>query len=170
MNQSNVIHTERCLQSCHLIELIQHYTCVCITFHVNNYTHTVTVRLIIRIRDTLYFLIVHKVSDVFNQFCLVYIIRYLGYYDLIMRLSGFYFSFCTHNYTSTTCQICFTNTAYTIYISACRKVWSFNKFHQLFYRNFRIIDICITSIDYFRKIMRRHVGSHTYSNTGCTIY
>ena len=49
MNQSNIIYAKRCLQSCHFIEFVQHYTCICITFDVNNNAHTVTVRLIVGI-------------------------------------------------------------------------------------------------------------------------
>ena len=87
-----------------------------------------------------------------------------------MCLSAFNFSFRTHNYTSATCQICFAYPTHTIYISASREIRCFDKFHQFLYRNFRIINICITCFNHFRKIMRRHIGSHTNSNTGCSVH
>ena len=86
-----------------------------------------------------------------------------------MCLSGFNFRFCTHYYTSTTCQISFTYSADTIYITTCREIRSFDISHQFLYCDFLIINICFTSINYFRKIMRRHISCHTYRNTGSTI-
>ena len=87
-----------------------------------------------------------------------------------MCLSAFDFGFRTHNYTSSSSQICLAYTTHTIYKPTSRKIWCFDKFHQFLYCNFRIINICFTCFNYFRKIMRRHIGSHTYSDTGCSVH
>ena len=87
-----------------------------------------------------------------------------------MCLSCFNFSFSTHDHTSATCQICFTYPTYTIYIPTCREIRRFNKVHQLFYSNLRIIDICVTCLNYFHKVVRGHISSHSYCNTRCSIH
>ena len=53
---------------------------------------------------------------------------------------------------------------------SCRKVRCFDIVHQLFYGNLGIIKICITSIDNLGQVVRWHIRSHTYSNTGSAIY
>ena len=86
-----------------------------------------------------------------------------------MCLSGFDFCFRAHNHASASRKIGFTYAAYAIYISSCREVGRFYIFHQFLYGHIFIVKICFAGIDDFRQIMGRHVGCHTYSNTGSTV-
>ena len=169
MYQSNIVHPERSLQSRHLEQLIQYDACIGITFHIDHDTHTLTVRLIVYIRNTFYLLFVHQSSDTFNQLLLVYVIRNLVYDNLVMSRMRFDFRLGTHNHTSTSGLISIAHPADTINISSGREIGSLDVVHQAVYINIIIINVSNTCIYHLRQIMSRHVGSHTHGNTRSTI-
>ena len=82
----------------------------------------------------------------------------------------FDFSFCTHDNSATTCFVGFAYTADTIYITTSREIRCLDVLHQTICINIIVINVCNAGIDYFRQVMSRHVGSHTYGNTRCTVY
>ena len=83
---------------------------------------------------------------------------------------SFYLSLSTHHYSTTSGFVSIAYPAYTIYISTCREIRCFYILHKPFNINIIIVNVSNTCIDYFRKIMSRHIGCHTYCNTGCSIY
>ena len=62
MYQCNIVHTKRCLQHCHLVELVEYNAGICITFYINNDTHTFTVGFVISIGNTFNFLFVGQIG------------------------------------------------------------------------------------------------------------
>ena len=66
MYQCHIVYTERCLQQCHLVELVQYYAGVGVTLHVDDDTHAFTVRLIIGVGNALYSLFVGQIGNRFD--------------------------------------------------------------------------------------------------------
>ena len=87
-----------------------------------------------------------------------------------MCRTSFNFCSCTHDNATATCKICLAYATHTIYISSCWKIGSFHIVHQLLYLDIVVLDVCDASINNLWKVVRRHIGCHTYSNTRCTVY
>ena len=169
MDQSNTVDTERSLQGCHFKQLVQNNAGIGITLHIDDNTHAFTVRLIINIGNTIDLFIADHLCNTLDKFCLIDIIRYLAYHNLVMCVTSLNFSLCTHHDTSTSSLISFADTIYTIYISSRRKIRSFYILHQTCRVNIIIIDISHTGINYLRKVVRRNISCHTYRNTRSSI-
>ena len=75
----------------------------------------------------------------------------------------------THHYTTSTCMKSFLYAIIPVNNTTCWKIRSFYMSYQLINFNVIIIDIRNRAVNYFCKIMRRHIGSHTYRYTRCAI-
>src|SRR5205807_7233658 len=53
--------------------------------------------------------------------------------------------------------------------AAGREVRPFHVFHQLFGRDFRIVDLCTDSINHFAEIVRRNIGRHAHGDAGSAV-
>ena len=90
--------------------------------------------------------------------------------DLLMIVFCFDFSFTADDNSSTTRFVSLCHSVIAIYSSPGWEIRSFDVFHQSWYINFPFrINVCHTSVQYFRQIVRRHIGCHSDSNTRRTI-
>ena len=85
---------------------------------------------------------------------------------------GFCFdvSFRTDDYTAAAGFVCFAYAGISVNCTTCRKVGSLDVLHQLLNCYFRIFKNGNRSIDGFGKVVRRHICSHTYGDTGRSIH
>ena len=150
MYQCNIVHTKRCLQHCHLVELVEYNAGICITFYINNDTHTFTVGFVISIGNTFNFLFVGQIGYILNQFSFVDTIGNFCHNDFIVRRTSLNFGSSTHYDTSASREIGFANTAHTVYIASGREIRSFDIRHQLFYIDVIVFNVCNTSVNNLR--------------------
>src|SRR5690606_1194043 len=63
-----------------------------------------------------------------------------------------------------------THTVVTINNTSCGKIRRYDVLHKLIYSDLTVVYILTDGIYRFRKVVRRHIGGHTYGNTGRTVY
>ena len=168
-HESDVVDTEIRLQLSHLEELVEQYIGIYSLLHINHDAHTLTVRLVVDIGNALNLLVVRKLCDVLDQLCLVDSIRYLGSNDALIVAVCLNLCFRTYHDTSATRLISILYAVVAIDDTTCREVRSLDILHELWDGDVWIVDICANTIYYFREIMSRHIGCHTYGNTVGTI-
>ena len=81
-----------------------------------------------------------------------------------MRVAAFYLRFCPHDDAPTAGFISIPYTLYTVNICACWEIGGFDIFHQAICINFRIVNICATTINDFSKVMCGNVCRHADGN------
>ena len=158
------------MQCGHLEQLVQNDISVSVFLHIYHNAHTVAVAFVIGVAYTVELAFLHQICDVLNKLCLVDTVRNFCDNNLVVCLTAFNFSFRTHHNTSATCLVCVTHTLYSIYIRPGREVRCFYILHKPVHINVRIVYICTASVNYFAKIMRGYVGSHTHSNTVSAVH
>ena len=141
-----------------------------ITTNLNNNSY-IALRLIRNASNTFNFLLIGQFCNILHQFWLHDAIRQFSNHNtlatIIFRL---YICIGANHDSSATGLKRISNARNTINSTACREVRSFYILHQSLNVNLRIVDICHTTINHFAEVMRRHIRSHTYGNTTCTIH
>ena len=169
-DEGYAVDTEGGLQLSHLEQFVEHHAGIGIALHINHDAHTVLVRLVVNIADTVNLLLAHEASDILDKLGLVNAIWNLGYDDLVVVRVGLNLGLGTHHNASTARLIGVAHATHTIYITAGGEVRSLYILHQVLRGKLGIVDISYTCIDYLAKVMSRHIGSHTYRNTCGTIH
>ena len=171
VHQCNIVDTERRLQSCQLIQFVQHHARIGISLDINNDTHTATVRLVVYIGNTFDTFFIYQISDIFDQFRLINKVGNLGDNDLLVIAFHFDFGFTAQDDTSPACLESVFYTGISIDSRASREIRSFDILHQICHFHFSAgIDEGHTAIQHLAKVMCRHVCRHTDGNTGTAIY
>ena len=165
IDQCNAVDRERRLHGCHLVELVKDNIGVGIALYIYNNAHTLTSRLVVYIRYAGNLAFLNKVGNASNKVGLVYTIRYLGYYNLVVRIAALDFALGTHHNASATSLISLFNSSQTIYICTGREIRSLDVLHKFIGIDVWIVDIGTASVYYLTKVVCRNVGSHTYGNT-----
>ena len=168
--QSDAVNRERALQRCHLEQLVQDDVGVGVFLHVDDYAHTVAVALVVGVAYAVELAFLNQVGNVLYELGLVYAVRYLRDYNLVVRVSALNLGLCTHYDASATSSIRVAHALYTIYICPCGEVGSLDVAHQSVHVNVRIVNICAASVDYLAQVVRRYVGSHAHGNTVAAVH
>ena len=158
------------------VEQIQNHIRIYITAQLDTDTHTLTVRLITKIRDSINFFISYKLCDFLDQSCFVDHVWKFGHNNTVFTiLHWFYICDCTNSDFSTSGAVSFVNSGRS---KNHRSGWKI----RTFYNTQKFFDICPTILYYFvvdnfynsmnhlSQIVRRNVCCHTNSNTGCSVY
>ena len=179
LHKCNAVHREARLEGSIFVELIEHYLRIRITFDLNDYTH-IAFGLVTNTRDTLDLLIINQVSDILYEIRLHYAIWQLANHDTLATIVlGFNLCFGADDNTSTTCLIGITYTLVAIDSTTCWEVRRFDMLHEfchsdrlylwVLHASYRVLHICDTTVNHLAQVVCRHIGSHTHSNTTCTI-
>ena len=111
--------------------------------------HTVSVRVILDICDTVNSFALSHFSNAENKLCLVYLIGYLcndNFESAVFFLN--YLSLCTDGYLSTACGIGCPDAAFAHYDAACGEIRSLDMLHYIVKCSIRVIDHAVNSINY----------------------
>ena len=82
----------------------------------------------------------------------------------------FDFGLCPHHDTSASGFVGIAHPTYTIYISSRREVGRLDVLHQAVHINIVVVNVSHTGINHFAQVVGRHVGSHTYGDTRCSVH
>ena len=167
--QRNVIDTERGLKRSIFVKHVQNYVRNCIVFKFVNDSETLSVGLVTDFVDSRNLLILHQFSSSCNHFCFVDLVRNFGYDDRVTVSDFFEIYFCTQNDTAFSGVEGIAHSVVTVNNSAGWEIGGDDVLHELINRNFVIINIRYNRINTLGKVMRRHIRSHTHSNTRCAI-
>ena len=170
VDQSHIVDAERWLQSRHLIELIEYNVWVGIALQANHDAHSLIVALIVYIGNAVNLLFIYKIGYILDKLGTVYIIRKLGYDNVLVIGLRLNFSLCTNHDSSTTCFKSLLNTVISVYRTAGGEIGSLDVVHKPLNWKFGVVDQRHCRIQWLGKIVRRHVGSHTYGDTRCSVY
>ena len=163
--------TEATLQRGLLKQSVQHYLGISILFQLNYDTHTVTVSLVPQIADTLQPLILYLIGNIADHLPFIYLIRQLSNNNTdAVFIKFFKFRPGANNHLAAAGGVSRTNTAATHNDTAGGEIRAGDMLHQIRHSHFRIIQHTDASIDHFRQVMGRNIGSHANGNTGRTVY
>ena len=128
--------------------------------------HTLTVGVVLDVRDTLNPLVLNKVRDIFNKPCLVNLVRQLAYDNFKSAVLCFdNLGLCADGDFALTCGVGGSDSASAHDNSACRKVRTGNTFHKLGQLDVGVVNIRAGGVDSLTEIMRRNFGRHTNGDT-----
>ena len=149
-----------------LIQVIQHHIRHRITLQIKNNTHSLTIRLITNLRNTLDTLIIHQIRTLLNQRSFINHVRNLRHNYLLFTILIRIKCRISTNYDTTSTRLkCIFNPLNTVYGTSCWKIWRLDVLHQLRYRNVTIINICSNTINHLSQVVWRHIRRHTHRNT-----
>ena len=168
-HEGNRIDSEGCLKCSEFEELIQHNIGILTTTHIDYNAHTLTVRLIVDVRDAVYLSFLRELSYVRTEFGSIRAIGNLANDYLIVKRSCFNLCLGTHDNASAS-RLVGTSDAFRSHdIATCGEVRTFDVLHQPVQIDVRIVNIGNSSIDDLTDVMRRDIGCHTNGNTRSTI-
>ncbi len=166
VNKSHVVDRERRLHGRHLVELVEHYVGIGILTQFYHDAHTLAcVRLVVEVGDTVEFLVIYKLGDIFDKLGFVNAVGYLANNYNLMLFLLLDFGFGTHHDASAAGGVRLLDSGIPVYGAAGREVRRRKIVHQPFRVYFRIVNVSQACVDGLRKVMRRHIGGHTYGNT-----
>ena len=168
-HKRNTIDGKARLQAGHLIKLVEHDIGVLSTLHIDHNAHTIAVRLIIDIGNTLYLLLIRKRGNGAAQVGRVGAIRYGTDDDFVVLHTGFDFGFGTKDYATAPRLVGTLNTHVAHDVSPRGEVRTFDVVHEPFGVDVRIVDISNRSIYDFAQVVGRYIGGHTHSDTRGTV-
>jgi len=163
---------ERTLHLGLLVEMIEDYLGVLITFQVNDNSHPVTVRLVPEVGNPLQLLLPHQLGNLDHQIRLVHLIRNLGHNDRLPLGLFLGFNKCPgpHLYDAAAGLVTRDNTLATINETTGGKIRTRNNLDQLFEGELRIADKGDDPVDYLREIVGRDIGGHADRYSGGTVH
>ena len=174
VNQCQHICTERFLQRCIFIQLVQDNIGIGIFFHFNDDLDIITGGCIVQIADAFHTFVFHQFCDLFDQTQFIDHVRDLCYHDTFSAVVFFNLRCGTHNDLAAACSVSRTDAALAQDIRACGEVGAFDVFHQFFHICFPAIDLVIDhaddTIDDLAQVMGRDIGRHTNGDTAGTIH
>ena len=164
---------KRPLHGSALIQIGENFIRIGVFRELNYNPHSLAVAFVSQVGDTIKFSRTHQVSDTLNQGSLVgHVGKFSDDDALTAAIHGLYTGTRLHRNTTAAsavsmCQTVFTQPAEDD--SACRKIWTLDKFHQSVHRNIvnlvPVIEHMSEGVDYFDQVMRRDVSGHADSNT-----
>ena len=110
-------------------------------------------------------MIVDEVGDICHEFCLVDVIRNLGYDDFLVVVDLFDFGFGAYDYSAATGFVGVADALIAINRASGRKVGSRDIMHKLVNRKLGIFEKRDRCIDGLCQIMGRHICCHTNRDT-----
>ena len=176
VDKSQHDHTECILQLCMLIQLIQNDIGIGIFSQINTDTHAFTAGMIVQSGNTVNLFIPDKLCNLFDQPCLIYHVRKFRNNDLALSVrQSLNIGYGTNSYFATACSVRFFYTSSSEDRCTCREIGTLYDIQNFLYFCISVffnavIDNFYHSINNLTKIVRRNIGSHTYSNTGGTVY
>ena len=168
IQQANDVDTEYTLHLCLLIQIIEHHFGHFATTQLDNHAHAVLIRLVAQLRDTFNLLLFDQLGDLFDQTCLVQLVRQLVNDDLLTTthlVDVFNFAAGPHVYTATAGVVGLYDTGTAIDNARSREVWAGDMLHQIIDGHIRVGDQGQATVNHFRQVMRWNIGRHTYGNT-----
>ena len=150
----------------HHEQMVQHDLRRRFTLDVDLDMHTVSVGVILDVRDTLQPLILDEIRDILDQSRLVHAVRDLRDDDLettVFRLDDLRLR--AHNDLAATGRVCRADPGATHDHAAGRKVGTGHTFHQIGDLRVGIVDQQTHRVDGLAEVMRRDVGRHTDRDT-----
>ena len=170
IHQTHIINTERRLQFCHLIELIEKHIRILVLLHINHDTHTLAVTFVVDVADAFNLLFLHQSSDSLNQFTLVHVVRNFTHHNLVAVVFGFDFCFRTNHHASASGLKCVSHALIAMDDTTCWEVGGFDELHQVGNLHFWIFEQCQARVNRLGEVVRWHIGCHTHRNTATAIH
>ena len=153
-----------------LEELVQDDISVGITAQVDNDVHAVAVRLIPQIRNALNLLVANKLRNLFNQTCLIDLIRQFRNHDTGLAVAhGFDMGIGPHLDDAAARHISLLNALFTQNKTCRRKIRPLDGGHEFLDGRIRIVYKHQRAVNDLPHIVRRDIGCHTYGDTRSTI-
>ncbi len=151
-----------------LIKLIEQNLRIDIAAIFYHNTHTLSAGFVTQLGNTVYFFVLYTLCNGFAKHTFVYTERNLGKNNA----SVVFLNACArahHNVTFSGCIRLF-NSVNAVNGCIGRKIGTFDKFHQIVNRAFRMIHTVNSGINHFSKIVRRDICRHTNGNTHGAVY
>ena len=157
------------------VQKIQYNAWIDIAAKLDYNTHSLTIGLITKIRDSINSLVLVKFCNLFNQSCLIYQVWKLRYNNTVLtivhRLNIRYGPYTDLAASGT---ISFVNSGITKNYASGRKIRSLNNIDQLIDIGLFLFNIVINQLNnrmnHITKIMWRNIGCHTDCDTGRSVY
>ena len=169
LHEANVVHAERRLQFGHLIELVEQHIGVEVLLHINNDAHTVTVALVVDVRNAVNSLVLDQTCDILDELSLIYIVRNLGNDDTVVPVLALDLGFRANHNAAFTSLKCIFHALISVDYTSSWEVGGNDVFHQALGVDVGILEHRKACINRLGEVVWRHVGCHTHSNTRATI-
>ena len=158
------------MQSGQFEEFIQENVGIRISLYVYHDAHTLTARLIVYVGNAVNFAFLGKVGNRHDELLLVYTVRNLGDYNLVVVLTGLDFGSGTHHDSTSTCIVSVLHALDAVDGGTCREVRSWDILHQSVGIDVRVVDVGAASVNHLAQVVGRDIGSHTHGNTVTAVY
>ena len=158
-----------------LIKLIQYDIRICVTTEINHNSHSLTVGMIIDTRDSVDFLIAHKLGDFLYQPRLIHHIRKFCDDNLTLAVwQSLDIGNCADTDLSASGPVGIFNSAHPENLGASRKIRSLDDMHDFIKGGLSVLfNLIIDDFDYstnnLPEIMRRNIRCHADSDSRCAI-
>ena len=171
VNQRQHNDTKGALQSGMLVQTVQNNVRNSITLQLNNNLHAVfKAGEVVNLGNAFDYAVLSQVSNILNQVSFVNLIWDFGNNDMVLALVGRHnFSLGADFYNATAGVISTGNTFLAQNAGTGREVRAFDSRHQLWNFHIRVINQHNKAVNNLAQIVRRNVGSHTYSDTGTAV-
>ena len=171
LHKTHVVDPEGALQLRVLVEVIEHHAGHGIALEVVDDAHSVAVRLVAHIRNTLNLLVVNERGGLLNHRGLVHHIGNFGNNDLFLAgFAGFEACFCPHNYATPTGFEGLLNALIAVDDAARGEVRSRDVLHQLGHRDIRVFEVGNDAAHYLGQVVRGHVGGHAHGDSRSAVH
>ena len=127
-------------------------------------THSSLTCLIYNVGQSVEFAFFDQIGGLFTHGLRIYLIRHFGNNDIITVIDLLKVCFSTYNHASASSLKGLTHSIIAIDDSSCREIRCLDILHEFINGNILIVKISNSTIYYLSKIVRRHIGSHTYGN------
>ena len=135
----------------------------------DNDAHTVFVRLVTDLRNTLDLAFLNQFSDALLQSCLADLVRQLGDDDTLTTAIHRSIRPGAHIDTAATGMVGLPNSFSAVDNARGRKVWPRQVRHQSIDVDLRVIDKGNTGVDHFSQVVRWNVGRHPHRDSCCAV-
>ncbi len=170
IDKRDIVDTERGLKGRVLVQHVEYNIGNGVTLQNINDTHPIPVGLIPNGGYPLYFLFVDQIGGLFDHVRLVDLVRDFGNNDAFLPLNLFNSGLGTHHNTSTTCMESFFHAIIAINQTSCWKIRGLDVRNQFIYFYIMIVYVRYGTVNDLGKIVRWHIGGHTYGNTRSSVY
>src|SRR5690554_1515516 len=172
VDQRHHVDTEHCLQLGVGEQVVHDHFGVLTTAKLNHHPDAFLVGFITQFGDAFQALFLDQFSNLFDQPCLVQLVRQFGDDDgvaigllvVLNLVAG------ADVNAATASAIGFNNAGTAVDDALGREIRARNNFHQLINGQVRVINQRQATINHFGQVMGRNVGRHTHGDTGRTIH
>ena len=166
VHESHIVHREAGLKRRILVKHVQDDIGIRILLETDHDTDTLHRGFVIDVCDSFYLLAFHKLCDLLDHLTLVHHVRDLSHdYCLATRIANFDICLGTDHYPSPTCLECILDALPSLDDASCREIRTLDILHQFFDGDLRIVYVGTDGITALGKIVRRHIGRHTYRDS-----